>query len=168
MTADPSIIRIDLDDVRTAGSVDGALHAHCASSSDTLSGEVGPTFATSGPGSGWTKKYGASDFAARAMEEGAVYYLNADNGRVAYAPDWEDDEYAGEEIEWTEESMVRIECPRIEDAIEQPRLVAEMAKAVVEYHGANSDKEKWGDLVWRIKALANALSDHEVDADDFE
>lgn len=157
-------VTIDLDDVIRAGGVDQALAAWCEASDDTSCGVVGPSFSTSGPGSGWSKQHDASDFAERAMYGGALYYLDTDDGRLALSPEWTDDLYEGQDIEWSEDSVVRIECPTADEALEQPVLVAEMAQAVIDYHGPESDRKAWRSLLEQIKAAAEAFDD--IDADD--
>jgi hypothetical protein len=100
------------------------------------------------------------------MAGGAIYYLDLDDGRVAYAPEWEHDLYDGEEIVWTDDSMICLECPSIDDAIEYPQFAAEMAAAVIETHNANSNKAEWSKIVRAIKAAADAMAD--IDADDLD
>lgn len=164
MTAAPKMISIDLDDVAKSGGVEQALHAYCETSDCVSSGVVGPAFVTSGPGSGWTITHDASDYAERAMEEGALYYLDATDGRIAYAPTCETELYQGQRIEWTDGSMVRVKCPCIEDAMDHPAMVAEMAQAVIDAHGPLSDRQEWAALVRQIQAAGEAVSD--IDADD--
>lgn len=159
-------LTIDLDDVCRAGSVREAISTWCDDSDDTSCGVVGPAFSTSGPGPGWSKQHDEHDFARRAMEEGAIYYLDLDDGRLASAPEWTDDMYDGQDIEWTDESVVCIACPDIEDAIERPALVAEMAQAVIDYHGPESDRDAWKKLIEQIREAAKALED--IDADDLD
>ena len=164
---DNIIISIDLDDVRAAGGVEQALHEYCRESDQIGSRVVGPTYSTSGPGSGWAYQHTADDFARRAMSAGALYYLEASDGRIAYAPTWEDDMYQGQDIEWTDGSMVRLECPDIEDAMQHPTLVAEMVRWVIAAHGRLSDRQEWTLLVRRIRAADDALADiREADLDE--
>lgn len=181
MEARKGHIQIDLHDVFEAGSIEEAIVEWCRQSLTTSSGVVGPTFATSGPGSGWSKKFGAEDFALCALKEGAAHYVNEHDGRMLSAlpvDEDEDDEGDDEDIEtdiggcryrvgdWTEESVVRIEVPDIEDAIRHPNEVAEMAKAVISHHHSYSDCDEWKDLVLRVQRLAEALD--EIDPDDFD
>jgi len=166
MATKPKAIVIDLSDVQRHGSVDVALEAYCEASDTTSCGVVGPSFATSGPGPGWSRNHDESDFAARAMEGGALYYLDIDDGRIAYCPTWEDDLYDGQEIVWTSESMVRIECPDIAEAMEHPAMVAEMAQAVIDTHGPLSDRAAWAKLIREMRAIGGAVS--RIDADDLD
>ena len=160
-------VTLDLDDVRRAGSVRAAILEWAEGSDDTASGVIGPEFSTSGPGPGWSKAHDESDFARRALspDYGALYYIDADDGRLAERADGmiDTDDEPGE-VEWTSESVVRLECPSVEDAVEHPAVVAEMAQAVIDYHGAESDREDWRKLIVSIREAAEALEDIGVDA----
>jgi hypothetical protein len=156
-------VTIDLADVESAGGVTAALAQWCADSDDTSCGVIGPSFATSGPGSGWCAQFDETDYAPRAFADGALYYLDKDDGRLASSPEWTDDLYSGQPVEWTDESVVRIECPSIEDAIQSPTLVAEMAQAIIDYHNAESDLAMWHKLLVEIRNVAKAIEDIDLD-----
>jgi len=157
-------VTIDLDDVRKAGGVRQALAAWCEEESNlTACGVIGPSFSTSGPGSGWTCECDASDYASRAMHGGALYYLDLDDGRLASSPDWTDDDYHDEPIEWSDASVVRIDCPDVEEAMENIDIVAEMARSVIDYHGAESDRAEWRTLIEAIRRAAEVLEDIDID-----
>jgi len=168
-------VTIDLDDVRKAGGVKQALTKWCEESDDTSCGIIGMEFATSGPGPGWSKTFGADDFASRAFEGGAMHYLDIDDGKLKsalLAEEGDEDATADmgggyfTEGDWTDESVVRIECPDVEDALEHPVLAAEMARAVIQRHGPESDVAEWKKLVEEIKSAADAFD--KIDADDFD
>ena len=189
-------VTIDLSDVRKAGSVEKAILAWAAESDTTSAGVVGSSFSTSGPGSGWSVGHNALDYARRAFEGGAMYYLDEADGRLAAAvPVTCDDEeaaaedrvytgpdgteYGDDEVtydgsggyvlldpEWTDESVVRLECPDVEDAIEHTAAAAEMARAVIDTHGSCSDRAAWKKLIESIRAAAEELDG--VDADDLD
>ena len=215
-------LTVDLRAVRIAGSVRAAIEAWCAKSDDTACGVIGPSFSTSGPGSGWSIQHDASDYASRALSRdyGALYYLDAEDGRLAQLVDddapvaWagvqtvetfrrtcpecsgdvldhagdilpddaiitvSDDgmeycigEYDGNQtwietgsdkpqhIEWSDGSVVEIECPDAAVAIEEPELVAEMARAVADYHHDASDLDAWRRLLASVATAAEALED---------
>lgn len=84
-TKTKAVLSVDIHDVVKYGGVREAIIALCEDSDDTSSGVIGPSFSTSGPGSGWSKQHDASDYAARALDTGygALYYIDADNGRRA-------------------------------------------------------------------------------------
>lgn len=147
-------IKIDLSDVVAAGSVEGAILAWAQSSDEYASGTIGSSFSTSGPGTGWSKTHDASDFAERALSDdyGALYYVDAEDGRVA-SKDEDGD------IQWTDESEIELACPSIEEAIDNPKEAAEMAKSVIDTHGDESDKDDWRKLVKAIKEAADAFED---------
>jgi hypothetical protein len=150
-------IEIDIDDVVKAGGIDEALTAWCEESDDTSTGVIGPSFATSGPGAGWSEEYDAVDFARRAMEGGKLYYLDLEDGRLASSPEWTEDVYQGQDIEWTDESVVRIECPSLEDAMEVPETAAAMLRAVRDTYYDCSDCGEWLALLLKIKAASEAF-----------
>lgn len=110
-----------------------------------------------GPGYGWSIQYDESDYAKRAMEEGALYYLDVDDGRLASSPEWTDDVYGGQPIEWSDESVVELEAPCIEDAINNHVLVEQMAAEVIDNHYAESDVSEWIDLIGKIKAATDSF-----------
>lgn len=64
---------------------------------------------------------------------------------------------------WSDESVVCIECPDIEDAMDEPPMVAEMAAAVISYHHPESPCRKWRELIEQIRAAAEALEDIDID-----
>ena len=175
-------VTIDLDDVRSAGGVKQALAAWCEDSDDTSCGIVGPSFSTSGPGSGWSVQHNENDYARRAFTEGALHYLDVDDGKLMSVAEATEDERDKDgnlpddvltDIggcvyrigEWTDESVVRIECPEMDDAMAVPKLVAEMASAVIAHHHAASDCNAWRTLIAQIREAAEALEN--IDLDDF-
>lgn len=166
---------LDLDDVRKAGGVQAAIEEWCSASDDTSTGVVGSSFATSGPGSGWSKQFGAAEFAVAAFKGGAVYYLDSSDGRLCTTePADEDDE--GVECDeggsyytvgdFTDHSEVELVCPSEEDALSYPDTVAEMAKAVIDHHNHYSDRKEWAKLIRLIQEAAKAVED--IDADELE
>jgi len=143
------VIEITLDDVIKQGGVDAALSNWCDESDDTSCGVIGSSFSTSGPGPGWTHVHDADDFARRAMEEGALYYLDLDDGRLASAPTWVDDLYDDEEIEWTDEAVVRLVCPDVESVMESLaalKAAIEMEDAAENRFNELSDTAAWSQL----------------------
>lgn len=175
-----TIVTIDINDIRAAGSVGKAIFAWAEGSDDTSSGytqsaESQPTYAIQ-----WRDGTKAVGYAARAMEGGALYYVDHTDGRMigrSEVDDCEDGTYTDEDAvhhdfggghflvgDWSDESVVSIECPSIEDAIEYPEIVAEMAQSVIDYHFPMSDRAEWKKLIEAVKEAADALSD--IDADD--
>ena len=166
MTTTKAHITLDITDVRKAGGVEAAIVAWASESDTTSSGTVGPAFSTSGPGSGWSMTHGADDFAIRAFEGGALYYIDQTDGRlIGVDPAEEGDDGAEQDIggcwytvgEWSDGSEVRLEVPDIEDAIAHPATFAEMARAVAETHGDKSDRKAWAELVRAVQDAADEL-----------
>ena len=122
-------IKIDLQDVRKAGSVVEAIVAECERESIMLATSAamgGQTFATSGPGSGWSKTFDASDYASAAIEDDVANSdcnpsesecVDPTDGRVASGvdPDSSEDDFADlRDAEATDESWIftiSTECP---------------------------------------------------------
>ena len=104
-------VMLDMDDIRKHGSVAKAIEAACAESDHLSSGVVGPSFATSGPGPGWSRDYGAEDYAGRALsaEHGASGYVDSSDGRLATLEVDEDED--SESVVWSAESVVELEAP---------------------------------------------------------
>lgn len=180
MTKKTAHLTIDLADVQRAGGVPQAIAAWCDESDDTSCGVIGPSFSTSGPGPGWSIQHDESDFAARAVEGGALYYIDIDDGRMIAAEEVsedeqdEDGEWPADVIhdlggthsrlgDWSDNSVVRVECPSIDDALEHPAIVAEMAQAVIDHHHVESDCGEWRMLIESIRNAAEALEDIDVD-----
>lgn len=166
---------LDLDDVRKAGSVSAAIEQWAKDSSDTDSGVIGSSFVTSSPGSGWSQNFGASDYALRAFEGGALYYLDSYDGRLQSAESAEEgEEFAQQDIggcwytvgDWTDHSEVELVCPSEEDALQYPDTVAEMAQAVIDHHSHYSNRKEWATLIRLIQEAAKAVED--IDADELE
>lgn len=173
-------VTIDITDVVRAGSVPQAILAWAEESDDTSSGVVGPAFSTSGPGSGWSRDHDRNDFARRAVVGGALHYIDEGDGRMISAEEVSDDErdddgeWPDDVIhdmggghsrlgDWTDASVVRVECPSVEDAIHWPGAVAEMAQSVIGYHGPCSDRAAWRALLASIRDAAQAIEDTDID-----
>lgn len=164
-------------------SVRSAILEWCENSYDTASGLIGPSFATSGPGpAGWSKEYDETDFARRLFEEGALYYINEDDGRMISAEEVDEDDIDIDDLpdnvvhdgaggyarasDWTGYSVVCVACPSIEDALDDPEVVAEMAQSVIDHHSEMSDKAEWKKLIESVNKLHDALED--IDPNDFD
>lgn len=98
-----------------ADSIKEAIEELAEESNEFASGVVGPSFATSGPGSGWSQQFDVTDYAERALadEYGAVYYVDSDDG--TYAELDEDDD-----VVWSEESCLDIDIPTVEEIVKYP------------------------------------------------
>ena len=111
---------ITISAIQEHGSIAAAIEAACAESDTTASGVIGPEFSTSGPGAGWSKTYDATDFAERALsgDDGALYYIDPDDGRLATLKD--------EDLVWTEETVVEV-VDDLEDVSEETMKLLEAA-----------------------------------------
>jgi hypothetical protein len=168
-------ITITLADVLASEkkTVESAIIAWCEGSDDTsCSATIG------GP---WGQEYNCTDYARRAIEEGALYFIDEADGRMCKAiqdTDYDPDEDEDENIicndggyfrigDWTESSVIFLECPSIEEAIENPKAVAEMAQAIIDYHSAYPDKQSWKNLIEDIRAASEALEGIDIDGLDY-
>lgn len=167
-------VTIDLGDVVKHGGIEAAVIAAVDGDSEVLLATPqamgGQTFATSGPGPGWTKRFDATDYARAAIAEdiansgcepGESWAFDPADGRVATGVADDDGVMSG--IEWGDESVVRVECPDIGEAADHPAVVAEMAAAVIATHGDRSDRKAWAALVESARQLTDALDGIDVD-----
>jgi hypothetical protein len=180
-TIGKAIVTLGIRDVRAAGSVEDAIVAWSEQSEDTSSGIHG-----------WAPPT-EDGRAQMAIEGGAMHYIDCDDGRLISAipvqlvsGDGEDAVYEdgdGDEVDpadvirdcgggysvlgdWSDESVVRLECPDIADAVEHPDTVAMMVRAVIDTHDAMSDRASWAKLVRSIRDAAESLDG--IDADDLD
>lgn len=111
-----------------------AIEAIAAEHDTIASGVIGPSFSTSGPGSGWSKQHDCHDYARRALsaDYGAVSYIDSSDGREATMND-------DEELEWSDESVVEIELPSVEEALEDPAAAKIIIDQAADY-GADDDE----------------------------
>jgi hypothetical protein len=166
-------VTLTLADVVKAGGVPDAIIKWAENDELTASGIIGS--AVSGPGSGF--HHGVYDFARRAIEAGAAYYIDAVRGKlIGFKPArntekdadgcWPEDTFrteAGIRVrmgEWSENSAVRLECPSIADVADEPKTTAaaaEMFEAVANYHYPLSDVSSWINLLMCIRDTADGL-----------
>lgn len=128
-----------------ADSIKEAIEELAEESDEFASGVVGPSFATSGPGSGWSQRFDVTDYAERALagDFGAVYYVDSDDG--TYAELDEDDD-----VVWSEESCLDIDIPTVEEIVKYP-LDAEIIGRDGPKYGADEQE------CARVLALCNFL-----------
>lgn len=165
-------LTINLSDVRNAGGVSEAIFAACREHDSISSGysqtvESAPTFAIE-----WRDGTSIDGYADRAFAGGALHYIDSDDGRmVSQEPSEEGDEDATRDLngeafvagDWSEDSVVALECPDFDDAMEHPDTVALMAQAVIDHHGACSNRVEWKKIIVAMKEAAEAVED--IDAD---
>jgi len=177
-TKTKEIVRIDLDDVRSFGSIENAIAGVCVNSEILVadsSAMGGQTFATSGPGPGWTQQFNSGDYAHAAIQQdiaesgcapSSSSVINPSDGRIGHGMDNdeedEEEDWSGK-IQWEDESSVCVDCPSIKDAVEKPAIVAEMARAAIEIHCDHSNLKEWEELVTAIRKAADKFSDIDFD-----
>jgi hypothetical protein len=138
-------MKITIEQVVEAGNnVASAIEAACKDHDSIASGVIGPSFATSGPGSGWSKQYDASDYAERALsgDYGASSYIDSSDGREATLDELE-------ELDWSDESVIELVCPSLAEAMEYPDAYEAMI-AALHLHDAETDPGPWNDLEERV------------------
>lgn len=137
-------MKISINTLRklSATSIADAIEKIAQEHDSIASGIIGPSFATSAPGPGWSKQYDVSDYAKRALADdyGATSYIDSEDGREATLND------AGE-IEWSDESVVEVELPSVEQALENPDEFAILARAAADF----GNKEEWEALIEKIE-----------------
>lgn len=150
-------ITLTIRDIGSDG-IQEAIIAACESSDYLASGTVGPSFACSGPGSGWQRNFGASDYAERALsdEVGAAGYVDASDGRLATLDDEGD-------VVWTDDSVVYLIAPTAEETDDDPETAQAMVDAIDSEHCVEGD----GD--WRlVRALLRVSEDDALSRWDME
>jgi hypothetical protein len=95
-------LEITLSMIDEHGSITAAIEAACDDHDTLASGEVGPSFSTSGPGCGWSIQHNATDYARRSLdgEYGACGYVDSSDGRMATFEDGA--------LVWTDETVVEV------------------------------------------------------------
>lgn len=168
-------IHIDLDDVVRAGSVEAAI---CAAVEDypmllaNSSAMGGQTFATSGPGGGWTRTFDAQDYARAAIRQeigmsgclpSDIMAINPEDGRVARGVNPEDgpfeqcvEKWDGS-LTWSSDSLICLDVPSEEDALDYPLNMAAMARLAFEVHDDRSPLGEWRRLLGIIRTAAKAI-----------
>lgn len=127
-------------------SVAAAIEAKALKSDSIASGIIGPSFSTSGPGPGWSKNHDASDFARRALslDYGADSYIDSDDGREATLKEGK--------LVWTDNSVIELQTPSLDEALEAPAAYEEMAKGAKGPHAYNVYESEWADLARKVAA----------------
>ncbi len=134
-------MKITLEQVAENGnSVSSAIEAACNAHDSIASGMIGPSFACSGPGSGWQRNYDVSDYAERALADdyGASSYIDSGDGREATLDE-------DGELEWSDESVIELVCPTLEQAMENRGAYDAMSEALT-IHCAETDMDAWETL----------------------
>lgn len=99
-----------------------------------------------------------------ALSAGALEYIDADDGRaigqVAPTDDTPEDEIlwdiGGTRYlvgEWTDESVVRLEVPTLDKALEHVEIVRHMSDVAERYHFDQSDVSSWCELIETIDEI---------------
>lgn len=120
--------RIDLVDVVNAGSVAMAIIAWANGSENTA--------ASSGASAAFS-----------AFDDGAMVYIDTDDGRACHL----------DIGDWTDDSVVCIDVPTIDEALQHPDLARSMWTSVRSYHYSCSDISGWKELIDELKEIEGAV-----------
>lgn len=123
-------------------SISSMIEAYARESDSVASGVIGSSFSTSGPGSGWSQQFDVRDYAKRALSEdyGASSYIDSDDGREATLD-------SDGNLEWSDESVVEIELPSVEEALEDMSTWEIIKKGAANY---GVDQSEIDDLAEKI------------------
>lgn len=112
--------------------------------------------------------------ADHALSMGAVEYIDADDGRVKAQVKPTDDTPEDEILEdiggsrylvgdWSDESVVELAVPDIEDAVAYPDIARHMCDVAGRYHSDRSDVDAWCELIEHmdeIMPIVRVLQSH--------
>jgi len=138
-------MKISIHDVARHGTIAAAIEAISSESEYIASGIIGSCLSTSGPGIGWSKHYDVHDYARRALADnyGAASYIDSEDGREATLDDDGD-------LVWTNESVIELVTPTLDEALEWPAAYAEIAKGAKGTHSYNVYEQEWEKLAEEI------------------
>jgi hypothetical protein len=138
-------MKINITQIAQHGTIAAAIEAAAAEHDSIASGVIGSSFSTSGPGSGWSRQHDVNDFAARALsdEYGAGSYIDSSDGREATLDEEGD-------LEWSDESVIELITPTLEEALEKPEAFAVMLEGAQGVHGVNVYESEWSDLAREV------------------
>ena len=146
-------MKITLKDIEEYGSISAAIEEFAKKSDYIASGVIGPSFATSGPGSGWSRQFDETDYAERALKDdfGASSYIDSQDGREAALDENGD-------LVWSEESVVDIEIPSFAEILENTDAWNEMDKSLVHYDVKNKELDILRKMVDGVDAAIELIN----------
>lgn len=156
-------IIITFEDFCEHDTIAKAIEVYCQESDEYATGRIGPDFATSGPGSGWSIQFDTQDFAARALDDeyGAIAYVDDEDGTVARLSE-------EGEVVWSEESEVDCETLSVREILEFPEKVKAYRKAVVPFL-SDAKLTEWSEVdAWLADPGTAVLELAENSSDDWD
>jgi hypothetical protein len=146
-------MKITLKDIQEYGSISAAIEEFAKKSDYVASGVIGPSFATSGPGSGWSRQFDETDYAERALKDefGASSYIDSEDGREATLDENGD-------LVWSEESVVDIEIPSFAEILENTDAWNEMNKSLAHYDVKNKELDILRKMVDGVDAAIELIN----------
>ena len=131
-------------------SISTMIEEYAKESDSVASGVIGPSFSCSGPGSGWQKHHDVNDYAERALSDdyGALSYIDSSDGREATLEDGE--------VVWSAESVVEIELPTVEQALEDMATWEIIKKEAADYGADQSEIDELAENIEKRREIIAA------------
>lgn len=105
---------------------------------------------------------------AQALADGFLHYIDADDGRCisqlsadgAHKDDIKTDVGGCRYTisDWSDDSVVELEVPTIDEALERPDVARKMARAAKSTHHAESDLSAWAELIEELDEIEGAAA----------
>jgi len=105
---------------------------------------------------------------AQALADGFLHYIDADDGRCIsqLSADGAHDDDIKTDVggcrytisDWSDDSVVGLEVPTIDEALAQPTVVRKMAQAAKSTHYAESDLSAWAELIEELDEIEGAAA----------
>lgn len=139
-------------------SISTMIEEYAKESDSVASGVIGPSFSCSGPGSGWQKNHDVTDYAERALSDdyGALSYIDSSDGRKATLQDGE--------VVWSAESVVEIELPTVEQALEDMATWEIIKKEAADYGADQSEIEELAETIEECREIIAEITAAKKDA----
>lgn len=113
---------------------------------------------------GWPRTLDTGDYAIalirtaitrRNARPSEVFVIDPDTGCEANGVDRFDNGRWTGEVTWTDESVIELVCPTFDEAIQHPRVFAQMMRAVVSRHKVMSHTGQWWNLLSSCRAIVS-------------
>ena len=141
-------------------SISTMIEEYAKESDSVASGVIGPSFSCSGPGSGWQTNHDVTDYAERALSDdyGALSYIDSSDGREATLEDGE--------VVWSEESVVEIELPTVEQALEDMETWKIIKKEAANYGVDQSEIDELDETITSCQEIIAEITEAKKNAGD--
>lgn len=142
-------------------SISQMIEEYAQESDSVASGVIGPSFSCSGPGPGWQKNHDVTDYAERALsaDYGALSYIDSSDGREATLDENGD-------LVWSDESVVEIELPTVEQALEDPDTWEIIKNEAADYGVEQSEIDDLAEIIKGCQEIIAEITNAKKDAGD--